>query len=135
MPLDDKQVLRFVNKAQQCWNSGELERVTELFNPQGEWWNRQQYLRGIPDISISLQYKRQRELHYRVNSGLWNHSHGRLSLWFVSEWQHAGSGLWYRTRGGALVKLDREGLIRQLLVAANDLPISACERSLVFDHR
>ena len=61
---------------------------------------------------------------------LWSFSDSRISASFVSDWQDAIRGQWYRTEGNMQMCFSEEGLIEKLSVSALDAQIQTDERSV-----
>lgn len=133
-PLSKESALTAMRTGEAAWNSQQPEKILELFGREAVWQNRNQTLLGCEEIKRYLDCKSALGLHYKTHFSLWTQSSSRMSLRFVSEWQHAEKGLWFRSRGLVLVQLNSDGFIQDLKVSANDSAITARDRSITIEN-
>ena len=91
-------------------------------------FNRGNLIENRPSIRSFLELRLSRELHCNITLELWSFSDSRISASFVSEWQDAVRGQWYRTEGNMQMCFSEEGLIEKLSVSAFDVRIRGNER-------
>lgn len=129
-PLTKESAMTVMRIGEAAWNSHQPERILKLFCRDAVWQNRNQTLLGREEIARYLETKKALGLHYKTHFSLWTQSNSRMSLHFVSEWQHAEKGSWFRSRGLALVELGNDGFIQDLKSNADDSVITARDRSI-----
>ena len=129
-PFTLESALAKVQAAEDAWNSRDPERVAKAYSADSNWRNRDQFFTGRDAIVRFLTDKWSTELHYRLMKELWAYSENRISVRFEYEWQHAGSGQWYRTHGNEHWAFDDDGYMKRRDMSANDIPINANERRI-----
>ena len=129
-PFTEESALAKVQAAEDAWNSRDPERVAKAYSADSDWRNREQFFKGRDAIVQFLSDKWSTELHYRLTKELWAYSENHISVRFEYEWQHAGSGRWYRTHGNEHWSFDDDGYMTRRDMSANDIPISAGERRI-----
>ena len=120
-----------VQAAEDAWNSREPRRVAGAYSVDSEWRNRDEFFTGREAIVAFLERKWAKELHYRLMKELWAFTDNRISVRFEYEWQHAGTGQWFRTHGNEHWEFDADGYMRRRDMSANDIEIAADARRLV----
>jgi len=134
-PLTEKSAMTAMRIGEAAWNSQQPEKILKLFGQDAVWQNRNQTLLGCEEIKRYLESKSALGLHYKTHFSLWTQSSSRMSLRFVSEWQHADKGLWFRSRGLVLVQLSNDGFIQDLKINANDTAITARDRCITTENQ
>ena len=129
-PFTLERALAKVQAAEDAWNSRDPERVAKAYSADSEWRNRDQFFTGRDAIVQFLSDKWSTELHYRLIKELWAYTEDHISVRFEYEWQHAGSGQWYRTHGNEHWAFNTDGYMKRRDMSANDIPISASERRI-----
>ena len=94
------------------------------------WRNRDEFFEGREAVRAFLRRKWSIELHYRLFKELWSFTDNHISVRFEYEWQHAGTGQWYRTHGNEHWAFDADGFMTRRDMSANDIPIAASERRI-----
>lgn len=134
LPLTKESAMAAIRIAEAAWNSQQPEKILKLFGRDAVWQNRNQTLLGCEEIKHHLNCKSALGLHYKTHFSLWTQSSSRMSLRFVSEWQHAEKGLWFRSQGLVLVQISSDGFIQDLEISANDSAITARDRSITIEN-
>lgn len=129
-PFDCETALQKVQAAENAWNTRDPKTVARAYSPDSEWRNRDEFFSGREAIEDFLARKWSIELHYRLRKELWCYTGNRISVRFEYEWQHAKSGLWYRSYGNEHWEFDDDGYMRRRDMSANDIAISPEERQI-----
>ena len=129
-PFTAATALAKVQAAEDAWNSREPRRVAGAYSVDSEWRNRGEFFTGREAIVAFLERKWAKELHYRLVKELWAFTDNRISVRFEYEWQHAGTGQWFRTHGNEHWEFDADGYMRRRDMSANDIEIAASERRI-----
>ena len=129
-PFTHDTALEKVQAAEDAWNTRDPRRVAQAYTPDSEWRNREEFFQGRDAIVEFLERKWSVELHYRLMKELWSYTGNRISVRFEYEWQHAGSGEWFRTHGNEHWEFDDEGYMRRRDMSANDVRISPDDRRI-----
>jgi len=116
-----------VKAAEDAWNTRDPARVAAAYTEDSEWRNRDEFIRGRPEIQRFLERKWERELDYRLRKALWAFTDRRIAVRFQYEW-HEKSGRWFRSYGNELWEFADNGLMRRREASINDVPIGADER-------
>lgn len=119
-----------VQVIQNLWNSGDARVIVAMFDGAAKLFNSGNLIEDHSSIQSFLELRLSRELHCAMTMDLWSFSGSRISASFVSEWQDAIRGQWYRTEGNMQMCFSEEGLIEKLSVSAFDAQIHADERSI-----
>lgn len=122
-----------VQKAEDAWNTRNPELVAQAYSENSQWRNRDEFFIGRDAIKAFLTRKWARELHYKLKKELWSYTGNRISVRFEYEWQHAGTGQWYRTHGNEHWEFNDDGLMRRRDMSANDVPIEGQERRIYLE--
>ena len=122
-----------VQAAEDAWNTRNPETVACAYSEDSDWRNRDEFFTGRSAIRAFLERKWSLELHYRLKKELWAYTDNRIAVHFEYEWQHAGTGQWYRTYGNELWEFDRDGYMTRRDMSANDVPIAAADRRIDAD--
>ena len=129
-PFSDESARAKVQAAEDAWNSRDPKRVAQAYSIDSTWRNRKEFFQGREAIEEFLKNKWGRELHYRLMKELWAHGDNRISVRFEYEWQHAGTGQWYRSHGNEHWEFDALGFMTRRDMSANDIPITASARCI-----
>lgn len=129
-PFDRETALQKVQAAENAWNTRDPKTVARAYSPDSEWRNRDEFFSGREAIEAFLARKWSIELHYRLRKELWCYTGNRIAVRFEYEWQHAKSGLWYRSYGNEHWEFDDDGYMRRRDMSANDIAISPEERQI-----
>lgn len=119
-----------VQKAEDAWNSRDVERVSMAYTEDSEWRNRSQFIHGRAAIRAFLTAKWAREHEYRLRKELWAFGDDRIAVRFVYEW-HDDAGQWWRSHGNEMWEFDAAGLMARRFASINDEAITAADRQLV----
>ena len=122
-PFTRETALAKVQAAEGAWNTRDPKLVAQAYTPDSEWRNRDEFFQGSTAIEEFLTRKWSLELHYRLMKELWSYTDNRISVRFEYEWQHAGTGQWFRTHGNEHWEFDADGYMSRRDMSANDVPI------------
>ena len=122
-PFTRETALAKVQAAEDAWNTRDPKRVAQAYTPDSQWRNRDEFFRGRAAIEEFLTRKWSLELHYRLMKELWCYTDNCIFVRFEYEWQHAGTGQWYRSHGNELWEFDADGYIRRRDMSAYDVLI------------
>ena len=126
-PFDESAAHQKVRMAEDAWNSRDPDRVVLAYTETSQWRNRDRFLSGREQIRTFLQWKWQREQHYRLIKELWTFAGNRIAVRFAYEWQES-EGQWWRSYGNENWEFDQRGLMARRLASINDLAIDADQR-------
>jgi len=129
-PFTRESALAKVQAAEDAWNTRSPKVVAAAYSENSAWRNRDEFFEGREAIRDFLERKWSIELHYRLVKELWAFHENRISVRFEYEWQHAGTGAWYRTHGNEHWEFDADGYMTRRDMSANDVLISAAERRI-----
>ena len=129
-PFTRTSALQKVQAAEDAWNSRDPELVALAYSEDSVWRNRDEFFAGRDAIRAFLRRKWSVELHYRLIKELWSYTDNRISVRFEYEWQHSGTGQWYRTHGNEHWEFNADGYMTRRDMSANDVPIAAMDRRL-----
>ena len=129
-PFSRETALAKVQAAEDAWNTRDPKVVAQAYTPDSEWRNRDEFFTGREAIEEFLTRKWSTELHYRLMKELWCYAANRISVRFEYEWQHAGTGQWFRTHGNEHWEFDNDGYMRRRDMSANDIPIASEDRRI-----
>ncbi len=129
-PFNHESALAKVQAAEDAWNSRDPQRVAQAYTVDSDWRNRDHFFKGRDAIVEFLAKKWSTELHYQLKKELWAFTGNRISVRFEYEWQHAKTGVWFRTHGNEHWEFDDDGYMKRRDMSANDIPISAGERRI-----
>ena len=129
-PFTYHTALAKVQAAEDAWNTRDPQLVAQAYTPDSEWRNRDEFFKGREAIEDFLARKWSVELHYRLMKELWCYTGSRISVRFEYEWQHAGTGQWFRTHGNEHWEFDDYGYMRRRDMSANDVPIAPDARRI-----
>ena len=116
-----------VQKAEDAWNSCDVDRCAAAYTEDSVWRNRAEFFSGRVAIREFLQRKWAKELDYRLRKELWSFTDNRISVRFVYEWHDTHSQC-CRSHGNEQWEFDEHGLMRQREASINDMPIMEVER-------
>lgn len=119
-----------VQRAEDAWNSRDVERVSLAYTENSEWRNRSEFIHGRAAIRDFLKAKWEREHEYRLRKQLWVFGDVRIAVRFVYEW-HDDAGQWWRSHGNEMWEFDAAGLMARRFASINDEAIAAAERELI----
>lgn len=119
-----------VQAAEDAWNTRDPDLVAMAYSEDTVWRNRDEFFEGREAVRAFLRRKWSIELHYRLFKELWSFTDNHISVRFEYEWQHAGTGQWYRTHGNEHWAFDADGFMTRRDMSANDIPIAASERRI-----
>jgi uncharacterized protein len=129
-PFTEETARLKVQKAEDAWNSRDVERVSMAYTEDSEWRNRSQFIHGRTAIRAFLTAKWAREHEYRLRKELWAFGNDRIAVRFVYEW-HDDAGQWWRSHGNEMWEFDAAGLMARRFASINDEAITAADRQLV----
>ncbi len=129
-PFDHASAVQKVKAAEDAWNTRDPLKVAQAYSVDSVWRNRDEFFQGRDAIVAFLERKWATELHYRLRKELWAFTGGRISVRFEYEWQHSGTGQWFRTHGNEHWEFDADGYMSRRDMSANDIPISPEERRI-----
>ena len=129
-PFTADSALRKVQLAEDAWNTRDPEIVVKAYSEDSDWRNRAEFFTGRDAIRAFLYRKWRKELHYKLMKEMWAFTDNRISVRFEYEWQHADSGLWFRTHGNEHWEFDGDGLMRRRDMSANDVRIDPAARRI-----
>jgi nuclear transport factor 2 (NTF2) superfamily protein len=126
-PFSLETAIQKVRAGENGWNTRNPERVSLAYSPDSIWRNRNEFLRGRPEIVAFLTRKWNRELDYRLIKELWAFTNNRIAVRFAYEF-HDDSNNWFRAYGNENWEFDSNGLMRHRHASINDLPITEAQR-------
>ena len=129
-PFNHESALAKVQAAEDAWNSRDPQRVAQAYTVDSDWRNRDHFFKGRDAIVEFLAEKWSTELHYQLKKELWAFTGNRISVRFEYEWQHAKTGVWFRTHGNEHWEFDDDGYMKRRDMSANDILISAGDRRI-----
>ena len=129
-PFSRRTAMDKVQAAEDAWNTRDPDLVAMAYSEDTVWRNRDEFFEGREAVRAFLRRKWSIELHYRLFKELWSFTDNRISVRFEYEWQHAGTGQWYRTHGNEHWAFDADGFMTRRDMSANDIPIAASERRI-----
>jgi nuclear transport factor 2 (NTF2) superfamily protein len=129
-PFTHEAALANVRAAEAAWNTRDPQDVAQASSPDSVWRNREETFQGRAAIEYLLKRKWATELHYRLVKELWAFADNRISVRCEYEWQHAGTGQWYRSHSNEHWEFDAHGYMTRRDMSASDIPISARERRI-----
>ena len=115
---------------QDLWNSRDADQIVTTFHGGATVLNRGNLIEGCRSIHAYLERRLSKALHCTMTMNLWSFSDSRISASFMSEWQDAVRGQWYRTEGNMQMCFTEQGLIEKLSVSAADARIPVNERAI-----
>ena len=118
-----------VAAAQDAWNSRDPARVALAYTEDSEWRNRDEFLRGRPEIQAFLERKWAREGEYVLEKELWAFTDDRIGVRFEYESRDA-HGQWWRSYGNEMWEFAADGLMARRYASINDVAIGEDERRL-----
>ena len=118
-----------VAAAQDAWNSRDPARVALAYTEDSEWRNRDEFLRGRPEIQAFLERKWAREGEYVLEKELWAFTDDRIGVRFEYESRDA-HGQWWRSYGNEMWEFAADGLMARRYASINDVAIAEDERRL-----
>ena len=118
-----------VQAAEDAWNTRDPDKVAAAYTPDSVWRNRDEFLRGRPEIVAFLTRKWEREREYALRKDLWAFSGNRIAVRFQYE-SCDESGQWWRSYGNEMWEFAEDGLMRRRYASINDVPIREADRLL-----
>ena len=119
-----------IQAIQDLWNSRDASKMVTTFDGEAKVFNRGNLIEGCSSIQSFLELRFNKALHCTMTIDLWTFSDFRISASFLSEWQDAIRGQWYRSEGNMQMCFNEQGLIEKLSVSAFDARIQADEREI-----
>ncbi len=129
-PFTHETALAKVQAAEDAWNTRDPKIVAQAYTVDSAWRNRDEFFEGRKAIEEFLTRKWAIELHYRLMKELWSYTGNRISVRFEYEWQHAGTGQWFRSHGNEHWEFDDDGYMRRRDMSANDIRIAPEDRRI-----
>ncbi len=129
-PFNRESAKAKVQAAEDAWNSKNPEKISLAYSIDSQWRNRDLFFIGREAISQFLSKKWEKESNYRLKKHLWSFTDNRISVRFIYEWLDESEGQWYRTHGNEHWEFDIDGLMIVRDMSANDIKITAAERTL-----
>ena len=126
-PFDTTTAARKVRLAEDAWNSRDPDRVVQVYTPDTEWRNRNEFPKGHEQVHAFLTRKWAQELNYRLIKELWITAGHRIAVRFAYEW-HDINGQWFRSYGNENWEFNDQGLMQKRHASINDLAISEQQR-------
>jgi hypothetical protein len=126
-PFTEEAATEKVRKAEDGWNSREPESVSLAYTVDTVWRNRNQFVRGRPEVVRFLTIKWQSELNYRLIKELFAWQQNRIAVRYAYEWQ-MDDGQWMRSYGNENWIFDEDGLMKYRHASINDLIIREEDR-------
>ncbi|HBH89069.1 nuclear transport factor 2 family protein [Ponticaulis sp.] len=126
-PFTEETATEKVRKAEDGWNSREPESVSLAYTVDTVWRNRNQFVRGRPEVVRFLTIKWQTELNYRLIKELFAWKQNRIAVRYAYEWQ-MDDGQWMRSYGNENWVFDDAGLMKYRYASINDLIIREEDR-------
>lgn len=126
-PFTEETATEKVRKAEDGWNSREPESVSLAYTADTVWRNRNQFVRGRPEVVRFLTIKWQSELNYRLIKELFAWQQNRIAVRYAYEWQ-MDDGQWMRSYGNENWIFDEAGLMKYRHASINDLIIREEDR-------
>ena len=126
-PFTEETATEKVRKAEDGWNSREPESVSLAYTVDTVWRNRNQFVRGRPEVVRFLTLKWQSELNYRLIKELFAWQQNRIAVRYAYEWQ-MDDGQWMRSYGNENWIFDEAGLMKYRYASINDLIIREEDR-------
>ncbi|MDF1680787.1 nuclear transport factor 2 family protein [Ponticaulis sp.] len=126
-PFTEETATEKVRKAEDGWNSREPESVSLAYTVDTVWRNRNQFVRGRPEVVRFLTIKWQTELNYRLIKELFAWQQNRIAVRYAYEWQMDDSQ-WMRSYGNENWVFDEAGLMKYRYASINDLIIREEDR-------
>ncbi|MAF58728.1 nuclear transport factor 2 family protein [Ponticaulis sp.] len=126
-PFTEETATEKVRKAEDGWNSREPESVSLAYTVDTVWRNRNQFVRGRPEVVRFLTIKWQSELNYRLIKELFAWQQNRIAVRYAYEWQ-MDDGQWMRSYGNENWIFDEAGLMKYRYASINDLIIREEDR-------
>ena len=126
-PFTEETATEKVRKAEDGWNSREPESVSLAYTVDTVWRNRNQFVRGRPEVVRFLTIKWQSELNYRLIKELFAWQQNRIAVRYAYEWQ-MDDGQWMRSYGNENWIFDEAGLMKYRHASINDLIIREEDR-------
>lgn len=121
-PFTEETAREKVRKAEDAWNSRDVNRVARAYTAQSHWRNRAQFLTGRAEIEAFLARKWAIENDYRLIKELWAVSGARIAVRFAYEWRD-DEGRWSRAHGNENWEFAPNGLMARRIASINDVPI------------
>ena len=126
-PFTYEDAITKVRMAENAWNMKDPATCAQAYTADSKWRNRSEFINGRAEIEAFLSRKWAKELDYRLIKEIWSHTHDRIAVRFVYEWQD-GNGNWYRSHGNENWKFDADGYMSERHASINDVAISKNER-------
>jgi len=104
--------------------------VVQAYSVDSKWRDRTTFLKGHQEIIAYLRKKWSTELNYKLMKELWAFDKNRISVRFEYEWRDFNHN-WYRTHGNEHWEFDKDGLIKNRDMSANDIPILESQRRIL----
>ena len=128
-PFTRETAMQKVQAAENAWNTRDPERVSLAYTEDSVWRNRDQFVRGRPEIVAFLTAKWERELDYALRKSLWAFTEDRIAVRFQYECRDA-SGQWWRSYGNENWEFDARGLMARREASINDVAIEEVDRRI-----
>ena len=129
-PFTRETALAKIQATEDAWNTRDLQKVAQVYSPDSVWRTREELFRGRAAIEFFLKRIWAKALHCQLVKELWAYTDNRISVRFEYEWQHAGTGQWYRSHGNEHWEFDMLGYMTRRDMSANDIPITASARCI-----
>jgi nuclear transport factor 2 (NTF2) superfamily protein len=126
-PFTRETAMQKVRMAEDGWNGCNPEKVAMAYTVDGQWRNRNEFLKGRAEIVEFLNRKWAREHDYRLIKELWAFEGNRIAVRFAYEW-HDDAGQWWRSYGNENWEFDENGLMQKRYASINDLAIQESDR-------
>jgi len=129
-PFTREAALAKIRAVEEMWNTRNPQSVAQVSSPDSIWRYREEIFQGRVAIEYLLKRKWTTELHCQLVKELWAFTGNRISVRCEYEWQHSGTGQWYRSHGNEHWEFDADGYMTGRDTSANDIPISATNRRI-----
>ncbi len=126
-PFTKETAIEKIKKAEDAWNSKDVEKVAKAYTIDSEWRNRNIFINGREEIIDFLTRKWENEKNYTLKKEYWAHSDNRIAVRFEYEYQNE-QGKWFRAYGNENWEFDSNGLMKKRFASINDLAITNNQR-------
>ena len=126
-PFTKETAIQKIRMAEDAWNSRDPDKIVQVYTPDTQWRNRNEFPRGREEVHGLLTRKWQREMDYRLIKELWAFTDNRIAVRFAYEW-HDDSNNHFRSYGNENWEFTENGLMQYRHASINDLAIDESER-------
>jgi nuclear transport factor 2 (NTF2) superfamily protein len=127
----DPEKCAIVRATEDIWNVRDVDATVLRHRIDCQWRDQGDFLWGREQIRAFLTRKWQREVDFRIIMELWASSERHFAVRFCSEYRRDGKS-WFRAYGNEAWGYDENGLVSRRLSSANECPIEAHQRALLW---